>query len=116
MITIDDFDKIEIRVGKIISAEKVLDSKKLLRLMVDMGEENPRQIISGIAKYFSIPDALVGQKCMFLANIEPRMLGGYESQGMILAVSTDDEIPDGGEGKFSLLLPNQDIPPGTRVR
>ncbi len=116
MITIDDFKKIDIAVGQIVSAEKVENSKKLLKLVVDLGEEKHRQIISGIAKYFPDESKLVGKKCMFVANLEPRMINGFESQGMILAVSTDENIPDAIEGKFSLLSPSDDIPPGTRAR
>lgn len=106
MITIEDFKKIELKVGKILTAEKVPDTDKLLRLTVDMAEENPRQIVSGIALFFPEIETLIGKKCMFVANLEPRTIRGLESQGMILAVSTED-------GKFSLLEPNSDIPAGT---
>ena len=109
MITIEDFKKIELKVGKILSVEKVPDTDKLLKLSVDMGEKNPRQIVSGIALYFPEIETLVGKKCMFVANLEPRTIRGLESQGMILAVSTED-------GKFSLLSPNDDIPPGTSAK
>jgi methionyl-tRNA synthetase len=109
MITIEDFKKIELKVGKILSVEKVPDTDKLLKLSVDMGEENPRQIVSGIALYFPEIETLVGKKCMFVANLEPRTIRGLESQGMILAVSTED-------GKFSLLSPNDDIPAGTSAK
>ena len=106
MITIEDFKKIELKVGKILTVEKVADTDKLLRLTVDMAEENPRQIVSGIALFFPEIETLIGKKCMFVANLEPRTIRGLESQGMILAVSTED-------GKFSLLEPNSDIPAGT---
>lgn len=109
MITIDDFKKLEIRIGEILSAEKVENADKLLRLSVAMGEEEPRQIISGIATYFPDPGALVGKKCAFAANLEPRVIRGLESKGMILAVSTED-------GKFSLLEVKQDIPAGGTVK
>ncbi|MBX4198490.1 methionine--tRNA ligase subunit beta [Candidatus Parcubacteria bacterium] len=109
MINIDEFSKVEIRVGKILSAEKVPETDKLLKLSVDMGEEQPRQIISGIALYFPDPQALVGTKCSFVANLEPRVIKGLESQGMILAVSTP-------EGQFSLLKVGEDIPAGTKVK
>ena len=109
MITIEDFKKIELKVGKILSVEKVPDTDKLLKLSVDMGEKNPRQIVSGIALYFPEIETLVGKKCMFVANLEPRTIRGLESQGMILAVSTED-------GKFSLLSPNDDIPAGTSAK
>ena len=108
-INIDDFKKIEIVVGKILSAEKVPDTDKLLKLSVDMGEEKPRQIISGISLYFTDCTLLIGKKCLFIANLEPRMIRGLESQGMILAISTEDE-------KFSLLIPENDLPPGAKAK
>jgi methionyl-tRNA synthetase len=108
-ISIEDFKKIDIRAGKILSAEKVPDTDKLLRLSVDLGEEAPRQIISGIALYFPDCSVLVGKKCMFVANLEPRVIKGLESAGMVLAVSTSD-------GKFSLLEPNDEIPAGTSAK
>ncbi len=109
MISIEDFKKVEIIVGKILSAEKVSDTDKLLKLSVDLGEASPRQIISGISLYFPDHSVLVGKKCVFVGNLEPRTIRGLESQGMILAVSTED-------GKFSLLEPNSEIPAGARVR
>lgn len=109
MITYEDFKKVDIAVGQIISAEKVPETDKLLKLSVDMGEEAPRQIVSGIAEYFPDTEALVGKKCMFVTNLETRTIRGLESQGMILAVST-------GDGKFSLLELESEIPPGARAK
>jgi methionyl-tRNA synthetase len=109
MINIDEFKKIEIKVGQILSAEKVPETDKLLRLTVDLGEAVPRQIVSGISLYFPDCSVLVGKKCMFVANLEPRMIRGIESQGMILAVSTED-------GAFSLLTPDDSIPVGTSAK
>lgn len=109
MITFEEFKKMELRVGKILSAEKVPDTDKLLKLSVDMGEALPRQIISGISLYFPEPSVLVGKKCMFVANLEPRVIRGLESNGMILAISTS-------EGAFSLLSPSDDIPAGTLAK
>ncbi|MCX6753175.1 MAG: methionine--tRNA ligase subunit beta [Candidatus Nomurabacteria bacterium] len=108
-ITFEEFKKVDIAVGKILSVEKVPDTDKLLKLEVDMGEEKPRQIVSGISTYFPEHSVLVGKKCMFVANLEPRTIRGLESNGMILAVSTED-------GKFSLLEPNDEIPAGTRAK
>lgn len=108
-ISIDDFKKVELKVGKILSAEKVEDTDKLLKLSVDLGEEKPRQIVSGIAMYFPNIEDLIGKKCMFVSNLEPRIIRGLESNGMILAVSTID-------GKFSLLEPNDEIPVGTNAK
>ena len=109
MINIEDFKKIDIAVGEILPAEKVPETDKLLKLSVDLGEPTPRQIISGISLYFPDCSVLVGKKCMFVANLEPRMIKGLESNGMILAVATED-------GKFSLLEPNNEIQAGTRAR
>ena len=109
MINIEEFKKIDIAVGKILFAEKIPDTDKLLKLSVDLGEDTPRQIVSGISLYFPDCNVLIGKKCMFVANLEPRTIRGFESQGMILAVSTDD-------GKFSLLEPKDEIPVGTRAR
>ncbi len=109
MISYDDFAKVEIRVGKILSAEKIADTDKLLKLSVSFAEEAPRQIVSGIALYFPDPTILVGKKCMFVANLEPRTIRGFESDGMLFAVSTDD-------GKFSLLEPSLEIPEGTKAK
>lgn len=109
IIKLEDFKKVDIAVGKILSAEKVPETDKLLKLSVDLGENIPRQIVSGIALYFPDCSVLVSKKCMFVANLEPRIIRGIESQGMILAVSTE-------EGKFSLLEPNDEIPAGARAR
>jgi methionine--tRNA ligase beta chain len=109
MISIEDFKKIDIAVGKILSAEKVPETDKLLKLSVDLGEELPRQIVSGISLYFPDCSVLVGKKCMFVANLEPRIIRGIESQGMILAVAGED-------GEFSILEPNDTIKAGTRAR
>ncbi|MES3032237.1 MAG: hypothetical protein V4699_03290 [Patescibacteria group bacterium] len=109
MINIEDFKKVDIVAGKILSAEKIPETDKLLKLSVDLGEPTPRQIVSGISLYFPDCTVLIGKKCMFVANLEPRMIRGFESQGMILAVSTSD-------GQFSLLAPENEIPVGTRAK
>jgi methionyl-tRNA synthetase len=108
-IKIEDFKKVDIVVGQILSAEKVPETDKLLKLSVDLGEATSRQIVSGITMHFPDCSVLVGKKCMFVANLEPRTIRGIESNGMILAVSTED-------GKFSLLEPNYDIPAGARAK
>lgn len=109
MINIEDFQKVKIVVGEILSAEKIPDTDKLLKLIVDVGEEKPRQIVSGISLYFPDCSVLIGIKCMFVSNLEPRVIRGLESNGMIVALSTSD-------GKFSLLEPNKDIPVGICIR
>ncbi len=125
-ITIDDFQKVEITIGKILSAEKIPDTDKLLKLSVSFGikkegvEEGMetqfeiRQIISGIALYFPDAQALVGTKCAFVTNLAPRIIKGFESQGMILAVSTP--ATDVSAGALSLFKVGEDIPEGTRAR
>lgn len=109
MISYEDFKKLEIKIGKIVSAEKVPDTDKLLKLQVDFGEESPRQIISGVAQYFPELSNLVGIKCAFAANLEPKVIKGYESKGMILAVG-------GGETTFSLLKVDMEVKEGSQVK
>jgi methionine--tRNA ligase beta chain len=106
MATIDDYKKLEIKVGKILSAEKIEGSEKLLKLEVDFGEEK-RQIVSGIAKAYE-PEHLLGKEAVFITNLEPRVIMGLESQGMILAVSIDD-LP-------VILAPEKEAPPGSIVK
>lgn len=115
MISYDDFSKVEIRAGKILSAEKIPETDKLLKLMVDFAEATPRQIVSGISMYFPDPQTLVGKTCMFVTNLEPRTIKGFESNGMLFALST---APTGENltGNFSLLEPNTTIPPGTKAK
>ncbi len=115
MISIDDFSNIEIKIGKILTAEKVPDTDKLLKLSVDMGEEQPRQIISGIALFFSDPQALVGITCAFVTNLEHRTIRGLESQGMILTASSVPQESSASPA-FSLLRVSEDIPVGTRIK
>ncbi|MFA6446229.1 MAG: Holliday junction resolvase RuvX [Candidatus Paceibacterota bacterium] len=108
-VSYDDFKKLEIKIGKILTAEKIPDTDKLLKLSVDFGETSPRQIVSGISTYFPDPQTLVGMKIAFAANLEPRKIRGFESQGMILAVG-------GGDSPFSLLKVSDDIVPGSSVK
>ncbi len=114
-ISYDDFAKVEIKAGKIISAEKIPDTDKLLKLMVDFAEVSPRQIVSGISAYFPEPAVLVGKTCMFVTNLEPRMIKGFESNGMLFALSTPATV-DSPLGNFSLLEPSPSIPPGTKAK
>lgn len=115
MINIEDFAKVEIKAGKIISAEPVEGSEKLLKLSVDFGPQAdsaqgsvvPKQVLSGIAKYVK-PEELVGVTCAFVTNLEPRQMMGLESQAMIMAVS--------GENFFSLLKLPDIVTPGSVVR
>jgi methionyl-tRNA synthetase len=105
-ISIDDFAKVEMRVGTILSAEPVEGSEKLLKLSVDFGEASPRQVLSGIAKWIA-PESLVGQQRPFVTNLAPRPIMGLESQAMILAAKTEDG--------FALLAPTAPVSPGTKL-
>ncbi len=89
-ITFDDFKKVEIRVGKVLSCEKLENADKLLKLQVDFGDFK-RQIISGIAQWYT-PEELIGKLLPFIVNLEPRNFRGEESQGMLMAVE-DEEKP-----------------------
>lgn len=114
MINYDDFSKVEIRIGEVLSVELIEGADKLLRCMVDVGDVDaegnkvPRQILSGIREYFEDPQVLVGKKFPYVTNLEPRTIRGFESQGMILAASH--------EGTLALLAPTNDIPPGTKLK
>ncbi len=105
-ISIEEFSKIEVKVGTVKTAERVPETDKLLRLTVDFGEETgPRQIVSGIAAYVPEPESLVGRQLSFVTNLAPRMIKGLESNGMLFAVGQDDT--------FAFLTPDRAIPPGT---
>ncbi len=112
-ISYDDFKKVEIRAGKILSAEKVPNADKLLRLMVDFAEAAPRQIVSGIAADFPDPSVLVGKTTTFVTNLEPRTIRGLESNGMLFALSSNQKKEDGTVARTFALLEPKDIPPGT---
>lgn len=105
-ISIDEFSKIEVSIGTVKSAERVPETDKLLRLMVDFNEESgPRQIVSGIAVYVSEPESLVGRQLAFVTNLEPRVIRGLESNGMLFAVGSDET--------FAFLTPDREVPSGT---
>jgi methionyl-tRNA synthetase len=107
-ITIDDFVKVDMRVGLVKDATPVKGSDKLLHLHVDIGEAEPRSIVAGIALAYK-PEDLVGRKVVIVANLVPRKLRGVESQGMILAASRDGDVP-------VLVGPIEDAPPGARLK
>ena len=106
-IAIDDFMKVDLRVAKVLTAEKVANSRKLVKLTVDVGVEQ-RTLVAGIAEAYE-PDQLLGRTIVMVFNLKPAKLMGIESNGMVLAAS-----PDGG--KPTLVGFDQDVPPGTRVR
>ena len=110
LIDIEHFAKIKFRVAKIIAAEAVPKSKKLIKLQVDLGAElGQRQILAGIAE-FKTPESLIGQKIVIVANLKPAKLMGLESQGMLLAAGGVNGSP------FSLLQPSADVPEGSPVK
>ncbi len=106
MIEFPDFQKVELKVGKILTAERVEGSDKLVKLSVDLGGET-RQIVAGIGKKYT-PEELVGRQIIVVANLAPRMLLGLESNGMLLAAHD-------AEGGPILLMPDKEAPPGSTV-
>jgi methionyl-tRNA synthetase len=88
-IEYEEFAKVDLKVGKVISAEKVPKSHSLLKLMVDVGEESPRQILSGISAWYT-PEELEGRWIIVCLNLKPRKMMGIESQGMLLAADVDE--------------------------
>lgn len=107
-IDYEDFAKLDIRVGKVLLAEPIKKSKKLLRIEVDIGEEKPRQLVAGMASYYT-PEELVGKSVIVLANLKPAKLCGVESNGMMLAA-------DDGGAIVAALMPDKDIKLGSRIR
>ncbi len=108
-IDITDFAKVDLRVGEVKTAERIPKADKLLLITVDIGEEKPRQILAGIAQYYE-PESLIGRKIVVVANLKPRKLRGYESQGMLLAASVGDE------GKPVIATFAEDVPNGARLK
>lgn len=108
-ITIDDFAKVELKVGIVLEASRIEGADKLLKLKVDLGEAEPRQVLAGIALYYP-PETLVGRKIVVVANLKPRKMRGLESQGMLLAASLGDE------GQPVLATFTEDVPAGARLK
>ena len=107
-ITIDDFVKVDLRVGQVVSAERVKGADKLLHMKVDIGEEQPRTIVAGIAESYT-PEEMLGRKVVIVANLQPRKLRGIESNGMIVAASVE-----GGKPVLAGFL--EEIPVGARLK
>jgi methionyl-tRNA synthetase len=105
-ISLADFQKVDLRVAEVLAAEKVAKSKKLLKLTVKVGDE-ARTLVAGIAEHYS-PEALVGRKIVVVANLEPATLMGIQSNGMVLAGSSDDAL--------ALIALDRDLPPGAKVK
>lgn len=106
MINFEDFKKLEIRIGKVLSAEKVEGSDKLLKLEIDLGKEK-RQIVVGMAEFFE-PEYFLNKELPILVNLEPRKFRGIESQGMVLATDVNE--------RPILLIPEKEVPPGSVIR
>lgn len=106
MISFEDFQKVELRAGKILDTVPVEGSIKLLRLTVDFGEETPRTVVSGIAQYVDL-ETFIGSQRIFITNLEPRMIMGFESQAMILAAKDEEGLTIAQLGR--------DVPPGTTL-
>ena len=130
MISIDDFKNVELKAGKILSAERVEGSEKLVKLSVDLGEENPRQILAGIAITYP-PETLAGKQIAVVVNLEPRTftlrpvrqaqgrpeeLEGRHSSGQVVLESQGMLLAAEGEGGPVLLMPDKDVTPGAKIR
>ena len=105
-ISFDEFQKLDLRIGKIIEATHIPNSKKLIKIIVDFGSEK-RQAVAGLLKYY-LPEELVGKKCVFLLNLQRRVLAGVESQCMVLAAEDT-------EGNVTVLMPEKDIVEGSKI-
>jgi methionine--tRNA ligase beta chain len=105
-ISFAEFQKLDLRIGKIVEATPIPNSKKLIKITVDFGSEK-RQAVAGLLKYYK-PEDLVGKKCVFLLNLQRRVLAGVESQCMILAA--EDEA-----GNVTVLQPEKDIAEGSKI-
>jgi methionyl-tRNA synthetase len=105
-ITIEEFQKVQLKVAKVLSAERVPKSEKLIKLQIDLGGEQ-RQIVAGIGKKYE-PEQLIGRRVVVVANLKPAKLMGVESQGMVLAAGDKDVV-----GLVTIL---EDVEPGTKVK
>jgi methionyl-tRNA synthetase len=108
-ITYEDFKKMDIRVGTISAVEPVEGTDKLLKCQVRFGEDDVRQIVSGIREHYPEFEGLVGKQVLYIVNLEPRTIRGVESQGMLMAV-------DGKDGKPVFLTPEVEVDHGSKVR
>jgi len=106
-ITYDDFRKVELRIARIVKAEEVPDAEKLLKLQIDLGGSEKRQIVAGIKKTYQVKD-LIGKEIVVVTNLEPRIVMGLESNGMLLAAS--------GDLGPVILMPEREVPPGSGIK
>jgi methionine--tRNA ligase beta chain len=106
-ISFEEFQKLDLRIGKIIEANQIPGSRNLIRIMVDFGTEK-RQAVAGLLRWYK-PQDLVGKKCVFILNLQKRKVMGVESQCMVLAAENDD-------GNVVVLQPDKDIAEGSKIR
>ena len=106
-LSFDEFQKLDLRIGKIIEANQIPGSRNLIKIMADFGTEK-RQAVAGLVQWYK-PEELVGKKCIFLLNLQKRVMMGVESQCMILAAEDD-------KGNVVVLQPDRDIAEGSRIR
>jgi len=107
-ISFEEFAKIDLRVGTIVSADQIDESEKLVKLVVDLGNENRKQILAGVKQFYPVED-LVGKQIVVVANLAPRKMMGLESQGMLLAAN--DEL-----GQPVILEPEKSVPNGATIK
>lgn len=116
MINFEDFAKLELKVGTVLEAEEVEGSEKLIKVKVDLGEAESRQILAGVKQWYK-PKDFVGKQVIVVVNLEPKVMMGLESQGMMLAADPSTSLRTGSsdDGPIFLTVPKK-VPPGTKVR
>jgi methionyl-tRNA synthetase len=106
-IAIDEFARVDLKLGKVLGAERIEGADKLLKLRIDLGEAEPRQVVAGIAQHYA-PEELLGRQVVVVANLKPVKLRGVESRGMVLACVDKDAV--------RVVYPDQELTPGSKVR
>ncbi|MDD3927216.1 MAG: methionine--tRNA ligase subunit beta, partial [bacterium] len=106
-IKYEDFARVDLRVARVVAAEKVEKADKLLKLEIDLGEESTRTIVAGVAAYYT-PEEMIGRQIVVVANLEPAVIRGVASNGMLLAASDQEKV--------ALLAPDLMMTPGTQVK
>jgi methionyl-tRNA synthetase len=106
IITIDDFAKVKLRVAEVLACERVPEATKLLKLQISVGEDQPRQIVAGIAEFYA-PEQLIGKKIIVVANLKPTKIRGIDSNGMLLAAKSGKQL--------AVLTVDKDLPPGATI-
>ena len=107
MISFDEFQRLDLRIGKVLDADRIEGTDKLLQVTVDVGEDEPRTVVAGLAEAFSARE-LIGQSVVVVANLEPATIRGVQSRGLILAA--------GGKTPLALIVPDRECEPGEQVR